>query len=302
MNKKTCRVCGGKLHKRGYFRGSKVQSRRFQCANCGAWENEPLRTNRPARILLLDIETLPGEYYLWHPKQEYAQPEMQIKDWSVLCWAAKWLFDDKIYGEVVTPQEAQNRVDGKILEGIWKLVNEADVVVTQNGKRFDMPSLNTRWLKYGYRPPSHYQHVDVYQIAKQKFRFTYNRLDELGKFFGIGGKIKMEFADWRKCLEGSLAERKKALKKQLEYCKNDVAPLLEEVYLYILPWINNHPNMNVFAINDQPACRNCGSYNLSWSEQYATPQGLWLGWRCGDCGAIGRGTTKEYNEWRTHIK
>lgn len=298
--KPRCKKCGGKLQ----FRGKKKSDpniTRTWCKRCDRWDYTPSRHPRPARILLLDIETLPGEYYLWNPKQEYAHPEFQKKDRSISCWAAKWLFEPEIIGEAVSPKEAVLRQDGSILGGIWKLVDEAQVVITQNGIRFDMPILKGRWLKHGYKPPSHYKNVDTL-VEARKFGFTYNRLDELGQAFGIGKKLDMRFSDFKACIEGSEKERKTALDKMLTYCKRDVAPLLEDVYLHMLPWMENHPNMNIFTEHDGEVCRNCSSTNLSWNEEYQTPQGLWIGWRCNSCGSIGRGTSKDYKIKGTHTK
>lgn len=302
MDKPRCKICGGNVNWRGKIKGRILSithaRRRYQCTNCGAWDATPPRHNRPAKILLLDIETLPMEYYVWNPDTNYLQPEMQIKDWSISCWASKWLFEPEIMGKAVSPKEAIERKEGSILEEIWKLVNEADIVVTQNGTRFDMPKLSTKWLLYGYKPPSQYLNVDTLRVATQKFSFTYNRLDELGKKFGIGEKTKMNLPDFKACAEGN----KEALAKMLVYCKRDVAPLLEDVYLYMLPWIENHPNMNIFTDHDGDVCRNCGSQDVLWNTRYATPQGLWNGWRCNLCGAIGRGTKKEHKEKSTGIK
>ena len=85
------------------------------------------RHTRPAKILLIDIETLPGEYYPFDPKVEYLSPDKKIKGWSIACWGAKWLFDKDIMGEHVTAQEATDRKEGEMLENIRKLLNEAQL-------------------------------------------------------------------------------------------------------------------------------------------------------------------------------
>ena len=293
MLKPRCKYCGGKTQWRGKQIGNVLgitkRSKRYQCIDCGKWDSTPSRHDRPARILLLDIETLPGEYYAWSPDQQYLSPEFQIKDWSISCWAAKWLFEKNIMGEVVSPKEAIQRNDSSILQNIWKLMDEADIIITQNGIKFDIKRLNTRFAMNGYMPPSQYLNVDTLRTAKWKFDFTYNRLDELGQKFGIGKKLDMRFTDFKACAQGDA----KALKKMLTYCKRDVAPLLEDVYLHMLPWIDNHPNLNIYTTHDSDVCRNCASTDLSWNTQYRTPQGLWIGWRCNACGAIGRGKGKE---------
>jgi len=300
--KPHCKICGVKMQSRGTRKdmvlGIRRETSSFYCPLCKAWHYEPSRHERPAKILLLDIEIIPGEYYSWSAKPpKFFSPENRIKDWSISCWAAKWLFEPKIMGEVVSPKEAIERKEGSILKRIWKLMNEADIIVSHNGNWFDIPKLKAKWIKYGYPRPSFYRSVDTYQVANQ-FGFTYKRLDELGAVFGIGGKRDMRFPDFTDCAKGN----KNALEKMLIYCKRDVT-LLEDVYLYLLPWMDNHPNLNIFSEQTNGLCRNCGSTNLNWeTETYGTPQGLWKGWRCQTCGAIGRGTTKDYNIRKTNVK
>lgn len=251
--------------------------------------------------MLLDIETLPGEYYSWSPKVEYLSPDMQIKDWSISCWAAKWLFESEVMGQAVSASEAFERNDRSILEGIWKLMDEADIIVTQNGINFDIMKLNTKFVENHFKPPSRFLNVDTLKTAQKVFGFSYNRLDELGQKLGIGKKLEMTFKDWVSCLTND-EDAEKALAHKLKYCKRDVAPLLEDVYLAMLPFMPNHPNMNVYSTLDQDVCRNCESTDLNWGgKPYATPQGLWMSWRCNACGATGRGTTKDHKIKGTSI-
>lgn len=256
-----------------------------------------IQVNRPkhqrsARILLLDIETLPGEAYFFDPRVEYISPDKVIKDWSISCFAAKWLFDDEIIGQRVSYQEAYARTDRSILGGVWKLMNEADIVVTQNGVNFDIKKLNSKFIENRFPPPAKFVNVDTLKTAKEVFGFTYNRLDELGQKLGIGKKIDMNFQDWKNCLTNN-QPADDALEYMLTYCKRDISPLLEDVYLAMLPYMKNHPNLNVFTIHDEEVCRNCESSDLKWSgKPYYTPQGLWDGWVCNSCGANGRGSGK----------
>jgi hypothetical protein len=236
---------------------------------------------------------------IWNLKTEYIQPDRIVKGWSILCWSAKWLFEPEIMGQVVTPKEAVSREEGSILGGIWKLIDEADIVVTQNGREFDIKRLNTKFLKYNYPPPSFCSIVDTLKVAREKFAFTSNSLDELGKtILGIGGKMKMTMEDWDRCAEGN----KEALTKMLTYCKRDVAPLLEDLYLKFLPWIPGHPNLGIYTDNDQDVCPKCESTDLSWTVEYQTPQGLFQGFRCCSCGSIGRGTSKEHKIKSVHLR
>lgn len=260
------------------------------------------RHQRSARILLLDIETVPGEYYAFDPKVDYLSPDKQIKDWSIVCWGAKWLFEDEIMGERVTKEEAFYRKDTSILAPIWRLMSEAHIIVTQNGINFDHKKLNSRFIESHLKPPARSLRVDTLKVAKETFGWSYNRLDELGQKLGIGKKIDMSFVDWKKCLTND-ESADEALDHMLSYCKRDIAPLLEDVYLAMLPYMENHPNLNVYTEHDSDVCPRCESSNISWNEKpYATPQGLWESFRCQACGATGRGTRKEHKIKATGIK
>lgn len=250
------------------------------------------RHPRSANILIADIETLPGEYYAYSPKVEYLSPHMQIKDWSISCWSAKWLFNTEILGERVTSQEAHLRIDRSILNGIWKLLDKADIVVFHNGVNFDVRKLFTRFVDYDMPPPSRFLVVDTLKVAREIFGHTYNRLDELGKKFGIGKKLEMEFDDWKACLTND-READIALEHMLEYCKIDVAPLLEDVYLHLLPYMTKHPNLNVYT-NKLDVCPKCEGAIQWGGKPYATSKSLYDSFRCTVCGAVGHGTSKEH--------
>lgn len=279
----------------------------YQCKDCGKFSSyasvfdEHRHRFRSSRILLLDIETLPGEYYAFDPKVEYLSADKRIKDWSISCYAAKWLFEPEIMGEVVTPKEAFDRKEDSILGGIWKLMDQAHIIVTQNGVRFDIKKLNSKLIKAGYAPPSKYLNVDTLLTARSVFGFSYNNLNELARELGIGDeKIKMTFPDWSNCLTNDKSA-KSALEYMLTYCKKDVAPMLEDVYLRMLPWMHDHPNLGVYTNHDADVCPRCESQDLQWGLEYPTPQGLWEGGRCNSCGAIWRGKGKTYKIKGTQI-
>ena len=75
-------------------------------------------------------------------------------NYVMLSWSAKWQFEDEIMNDVVTPEEALNEDDERIAKSIWKLIDEADIVISHNGKNFDHKMLNMRWLINGIVPPT----------------------------------------------------------------------------------------------------------------------------------------------------
>lgn len=265
--------------------GKSVESIRWQLRQF----ERPVSVAGPPKILLMDIETAPKEAYVWGTRKQWISPQNIIKDWSMLSWSAKWLFSPDVMGEVVKPKEAVARHDLSIMSGIWELMNSADIVVTQNGDMFDFKKLNTRLIINGYPRPMFYKSVDTYKILIKDFDFTYNSLDYVNSVLGIGRKIKTDFSLWVECVHGN----QKALDRMLEYNKQDVF-VLEELYLKIRPWIVGHPNMNLFSVGKTKVCPTCGDSELHWDGKYMTPLGLYQGFRCQRCGAIGRSTKKQF--------
>jgi RNase P subunit RPR2 len=287
----ACRYCHSpRTHKRGDGGKGRIK---IQCNECGRYSRVDRRVANQklaARILLLDIETAPMEVYVWGLRyNNFISPDNIIKDYSVLCWSAGWLFDPEVMGAKVTGKEAELREDASILEPIWKLLDQADIVITQNGKKFDIPKLNSRFLLAGFPPPMYYSMIDTKEVMAKTFGFSSNKLDYVNKLLGIDGKSEMEFDDWKRCVEGS----EEHLQKMLDYNKKDVK-IMEELYLYLRPWIPAHANLGLYADMDRECCPNCQSTELQWRGQYATPLGLYMAFRCGGCGAIGRSSKKRY--------
>jgi len=125
------------------------------------------------KILLLDIETSPHSVYAWGLFKQNISLS-QVKDTSrVLCSAYKWLGERKTN----FTSEWTDGVDG-MQEKMYNVIEEADAIVTYNGNRFDLPTLNKEFLLTGYRPPAPYKSVDLYRTVKNKFRFASNKLDQ----------------------------------------------------------------------------------------------------------------------------
>jgi len=138
----------------------------------------------------------------------------------------------------------------QMLLAIHTLLDEADIVVHYNGKKFDIPVLNKEFLKHRIRPPSPYKQVDLYQTVHRVFRFESNKMTAIAKQLGLEEKLKHEGHEmWVGCMNG---ERQK-WKKMTAYNKHDVV-MLGELYPLLLPWIPNHPKMNVDSIDGCPKC------------------------------------------------
>lgn len=241
------------------------------------------------KVLLIDIETLPMEVRVWNLGEQRISPHNVIKDFSIVTWAAKWLFEDRVMSEAVTSKEAIDREDYSVLQGMWNLLNEADLVIAHNGNGFDFPKLNTRFIINGFNPPMYYRTIDTLQVARKVFKFSSNQLDYINKLLGLRRK-ESSVGLWDLCVEGDV----KAISDMQTYNMADVFAL-EDAYLTLRPWMQNHPNLGVFVETEDTVCPKC-THKISednWTSQYYTTNtGKYRGFRC-NCGAIGRSGVNE---------
>jgi len=205
-----------------------------------------------AKILFLDIETAPSLGWTWG---KWQQDVIDFKqDWYILSFACKWLSDKKVrtFGLIDYPGYRKNLEDDHALvDDLWAVLDEADIVVGHNLDSFDVRKTNARFLTHKLPPPRPYKTVDTLKIARRMFKFDSNKLDDLGRYLGIGRKLPHTgFHLWRGCMRGD-AESWRIMKK---YNKHDVE-LLAEVYIRMRPWAPVHPNVN----QGQFACPKCGS-------------------------------------------
>jgi len=249
------------------------------------WKPFKKEVETTAKVLILDIETAPIMAYVWNIwNQNIATNQIQ-SDWFCLTWAAKWLFEEKVYSGSVTPKEAKEQNDSRMIKGIWELVNQADIVIAHNGNKFDMPKLNSRFIINGLMPPLPYQTIDTFLHIRKQFGFTSNKLDYVNQLLNLPRKIENEGMPlWIKCLKGD----KEALDKMLEYNIGDVR-ILENTYLNIRAWIKPHPNMGLFILDEHERCPSCGSDDLkAEGKLYHTTANTYEVFRCSNCNSTGR--------------
>lgn len=243
------------------------------------------------KVLLLDIETAPMLCHVWGLWDQNIQVKAIERDWFILCWAAKWLFDSKLMYDIVTPKESLERNDKRIVKSVWKLVNEADIIIGHNVQKFDMKKLNARWKFHDIQPPMPYQIIDTLTHSRANFGNPSHKQEYITKWLQLPEKLETEFQLWVDCIHGD----KKALNYMVKYCRKDVTGL-EEMYLGIRPWMKSHPNLNVYVDTDQAICPTCSNSNLKWKGFYYTPAGRYRAFRCIKCGAIGRSRFSELSK------
>lgn len=237
------------------------------------------------KILYYDIENSPSLGYFYDLWKE-GNIVWTKNDWYMLSFAYKWqggkmkhwaLPDFKDY-------KPGSENDKRLVRELWKLFNEADITIAHNGDRFDRRKANARFAYWGLPPPAPYKTVDTLKVARSQFYFTSNKLDDLAKYFGFGGKmVHTGFDLWKRCMAGDL----KAWSKMVKYNRRDVV-LLEKIYLRLRPWIKNHANVTV--MDERKVCPKCGSTKIQFRGFYTNATTMYRRIQCMSCKGWARST------------
>lgn len=245
-------------------------------------KKSPSADGHSMNILIFDIELAPMELYGWALFDQNFGLNQIKKDWYVLSWAAKWLGspeEEVMYADQRNEPDISN--DYGIISQIWQLLDEADIVITQNGIKFDAKKLNARFILNGFPEPSSYRHIDTLRIAKKKFAFTSNKLEYMtDKLCTKYKKLKhndfVGFELWAECLKNNPL----AWTSMEKYNRYDVLST-EELYLILRPW-DKTINFNVY--HDGGYQCSCGSIDLIWSGYDYSNSSKKERYTCNQCG------------------
>lgn len=234
------------------------------------------------RILVLDIETKPTLAWTWGLWNQNISIQQVVQPTEVMCFAAKWVGEKRVLFFAEWDAGHVNMVSAA-----HDLLNEADMVVTFNGDNFDLPHLQREFLEAGFGRPAPYHSIDLYKVAKKHHRFLSNKLAWITERLELSGKLKHEgFELWTKVMAGD----PKAQRTMTRYNKRDVSTT-EELYLELVPWIDNHPNMALFVDRDEfgrTLCPRCASPQLQKRGFATTRVSKFQRYQCMACGSWSR--------------
>lgn len=231
------------------------------------------------KILFIDIETSPNLVYRFDDLSMPATTPLEflVEPSRILCFAAKFYNEKTLFrGENIMSHE-------DMILSAWEMFNEADVVVTFNGNRFDLPWLNTEFHQAGLPKPSPYKSLDLYQVMKQ-FKLPSKKLAYISKRFGWGsGKISSGgISTWLKVMEGD----KKAWATFKKYNMIDTE-VLEEGFDTLLSWFPGWFNQNLYQ-GTEDLCPKCGSSDTKPQGRAYLASGVYQRFMCGACGSWSR--------------
>lgn len=239
------------------------------------------------RNLFIDVETAPAKVYTFSLWQPIIGIDQVIEESRLMCFSAQW------YGDKNTKTMFFSEFhDGRdvMLEKLHALLDEADVVTTYNGKRFDVPWIKGELISEGFTPPSPFKQIDLFQVVKSNMRNISNKLDWVSqKLLGDRKTTHTGFKLWRDCLDGD--EKAWALMKK--YNIQDTR-LMIPLYDVLKAWIPNHPSVAVYD-NRPAACPTCGGTNIQSRGVARTSTATYRRYQCqaDGCGAWFRDAKKD---------
>lgn len=234
------------------------------------------------RVLTLDIESKPLISAHWGLFKQNIGIGQIIDHGGLLCFAAKWYDSD----EVLFYSEWEHGYD-TMLQAAWVLLDQADVLVTYNGIRYDVKKLNWEFIQAGKPKPMPYRHVDLFKVNRAVADPPSRKLDYLAQ--RTLGDHKTPHAGmklWMDVMDGDT----EAQSLMEEYNRQDVA-LTEREFDRLRPWLTGVPHLGAIA-GVHGSCPSCGSTKLKRAGTAHANVATYKAYRCEDCGTPVRSTTR----------
>lgn len=199
-----------------------------------------------------------------------------------MSFAYKWRGDKKPTVRLLPDYPLYKRDrknDRELVKDLWRVLNEADIVIAHNGDRFDIRKTQARFIYHGLNPTSPFKSIDTLKVVRRHFKLDSNRLNDAGPYLGLGAKLAHEERLQIRCVEGD----EKAWGIMGRYNARDV-DLLEAFYDKIRPYITNHPALTHYTgrFEDCPSCQSANVVARGWNMNRT---GRKRRMNCQDCGS-----------------
>jgi uncharacterized protein YprB with RNaseH-like and TPR domain len=125
-----------------------------------------------------------------------------------------------------------------LLLRLAKRLESYDVLVTWNGRSFDLPFLTTRFMKQRLdpRPILRKSHIDLADVVKSRLRLTFTYLDHVCDFFEIDRKKGPMGLDVPHLYVRAIEGDRKAAVSIREHCLDDLRAT-RQVFLKLKPLV-----------------------------------------------------------------
>lgn len=246
-----------------------------------------------ARVLVLDLETQRAIVETFSLFRPFIGIDRVVVPTRILCFAAKWRDSDKIIFKAAW-EDGDDDAYRAMMQAVWDLLDEADIVVTWNGDFFDNQWVEAEFLRLGLGRPTPYKSADLIKTVKKWFKggLMSMKLDWSSRTILKDRKLPHGGTDlWHDIRWGSKAEKKSAQKTMREYNEHDVR-LTAQLFEKHLPYLNINLGLYERTVDDGvERCVKCGSDDLKKDgvKAYVTVAGVYQMFRCKVCGSTSRG-------------
>lgn len=251
--------------------------------------------DRHPKIVFFDIETLPDFKEIikvYTSLSDYPGKTIKADITTMICFGYMLLEDNEASCISIwdKPDVWLNDIndDYHLVKFAYELLKDADLLVTHNGKKFDLKFLNTRiaYHKYNGRkdkdlkflPPIN--HLDTILIARRNFLLVNNKLGNVAKLLNAGKKT--DTGGWSLWVD-VFNKIEKAQNKMTKYCKQDVL-VVKKIFKKIRALSRDIPNYNLFYDSEKPLCANCGSTHVHSKGVRRTKTQILQRFVCVSCG------------------
>ncbi len=252
------------------------------------------------KVLVFDIETAPYLSWTWDTRKVDNVVDVH-QEWYMLCFAYSWY--DPTAGKAGRPQwvgliqdrkfKPMSSDDTFVAARLWRLLDEAEVVIGQNHDRFDLRKANERFFIHDIEPPSPYTTIDTrkeynrYFSGSAALKYATRKADVAMKSDNGGWPL------WRDCING----KKVAWRKMRAYNADDVTATAE-LYTKMRPWIGTpgkkaHPNLGLWDFTGEPVCPKCGSNHIWKRGHHRTSVSVYQTFQCQNCKGYSRSRIRE---------
>lgn len=175
----------------------------------------------------------------------------------ILCMGWKVLGEKKVHLESIRDYNDGTWMDdGPLIARLQEILSGADMWVTYNGIRCDVPFLQTRLLinHLPMLPPM--PHKDLIYTVRHKLKLSRNRLMDIQNAMEMTNeKTPVRMMQWLKAVAKQDDE---AMDEIEHHCKQDVL-VLEECYQSLAPIVMSHPRLHGYEdLAGRPVCNKCG--------------------------------------------
>lgn len=232
-----------------------------------------------ARILIYDLELAPNIVRAWSLFKPTIAINQIVEPTRIICFSYRWYGEKKSH--IVTEWD-----DGyeNMIRRLWSLFDEADAICGYNSIGFDDKHSKAAFFLQGLTPPSPYRQIDLLRVVRKHMNLPSRKLDYVCQALGLGSKVKHSGMElWNNVIDPPDEETgRKARKLMAKYCRQDV-DLTHDLYVKLLPWIDNGANAGLYLDDANPHCTSCGSGKVQRRGFAYTAACRYQRYQCMDC-------------------